>query len=60
MGYYGPSSTWKIVYIPKIMNNGARGVALVEADCHQMAMSTFQQQYAGQYLTVEKCEKLVK
>ena len=59
MGYYGPLETWKIVYIPNVMNNGMRGVALVEADCHHMAMQTFQQQYAGQYLTTESCTKLI-
>lgn len=58
MSYYGPLETWKIVYVPKVMNAGMRGVALVEADCRQMAMSTFQRQYAGQYSTVESCKKL--
>ena len=37
-----------------------RGVALVEADCRQMAMYTFQQQYAGQYTVIQSCEKLMK
>ena len=60
MGYYGPLETWKIVYYPKILNGGVLGVALVEADCHQMAMQTFQQQYAGQYHTIKSCEKLIK
>lgn len=58
--YYGPMETWKIVYIPKEMNGGMRGVALVEADSHQTAMYTFQQQYAGQFSTVETCQKLIK
>lgn len=57
--YYGPLETWKIVYVPRVMNGGMRGVAFVEADCRQMAMYTFAQQYAGQYFTVEKCEKLM-
>ena len=60
MGYYGPLVTWKIVYYPKVLNAGTLGVAFVEADCHQMAMHTFQQQYAGQYQTVKSCEKLIK
>ena len=60
MGYYGPLETWKIVYFPKDMTGGVRGVALVEADCRQQAMYTFMQQYKGQYTTVEKCEKLIK
>ena len=54
--YYGPLETWKIVYVPKVMNGGVRGVAFVEADCKQMAMRTFMQQYAGQYFTIERCE----
>ncbi len=58
--YYGPLETWKIVYVPKVMNGGVRGVAFVEADCKQMAMRTFMQQYAGQYFTIERCEKLLK
>mgnify|MGYP003292356458 CR=1 FL=1 len=60
MSYYGPLKTWKITYIPKVMNGGMRGVAFVEADCKQQAMYAFQQQYAGQYHTVEKCEELFK
>jgi hypothetical protein len=59
MSYYGPLETWKIVYCPTTLNGGVRGVALVEADCHQQAMRTFAQQYAGQYSTIEKCEKLL-
>lgn len=60
MGYYGPLETWKIVYYPKDMSGGQMGVAFVEADCHQQAMFNFQQEYAGQFRTVEKCEKLFK
>ena len=59
MSVYGPLETWKIIYVPKVMNGGVRGVALVEADSRQMAMYTFSQQYAGQYTTVERCEKLM-
>jgi hypothetical protein len=58
MGYYGPLETWKVVYNPVVKNNGMMGVALVEADCRQQALYTFSQQYAGQYTTVYKCEKL--
>ena len=50
--------TWKIVYYPTTLEGGKRGVALVEADSHSMAMFTFQQQYAGQFHTVESCKKL--
>lgn len=55
MSFYGKRSTWKIVYIPKVMNNGARGVALVEACDHQHALNQFMTEYAGQFWTVEKC-----
>ena len=57
--YYGPLETWKIVYYPKELNGGTMGVALVEADCHQQAMRTFSQQYAGQYSTIQSCKKLL-
>lgn len=60
LGNLGPTKTWKIVYVPKVMNGGMRGVAFVEADTKQWAMYTFQQQYAGQFHTVEKCEELFK
>ena len=50
-------ATWKIVYVPKVMNGGICGVALVEADTQQWAIRTFMQQYAGQYFTIERCEK---
>lgn len=59
-GCYGPLVTWKVVYYPKVRHGDAMGVAFVEADCHQMAMYTFARQYAGQYTTIYKCEKLIK
>ena len=59
MGFYGVKETWKIVYSPKIYNGGVQGVALVEAADHHDAMYTFQQQYAGQFTTVESCTKLL-
>ena len=55
---FGPAYTWKIVYVPKVMNGGIRGVALVGADTKQWAIHTFMQQYAGQYFTIERCEKV--
>ena len=58
--YYGPLTTWKVVYYPKELNGGVMGVAFVEADSHQTAMQAFRAQYAGQYFTVCKCEKLMK
>ena len=50
--------TWKVVYFPKILNAGQRGVALVEATNRSDALYYFQTNYAGQYHTVESCEKL--
>ena len=50
--------TWKIVYIPKVMNGGIRGVAFVEAATEQEASFAFKQQYANEYFTIDKIEKL--
>jgi hypothetical protein len=58
MGFYGKWETWKVVYIPKVMNGGLRGVALVEAGDYAHAMQSFREQYSGQYTTVESCKKL--
>ena len=52
------SKLWKITYYPKELNGGIRGVALVEADTKHWAIYTFQQQYAGQYHTIDRCEEL--
>ena len=57
--YYGPLETWKVVYYPVNRGAGEVGVALVEADCHQQAMYTFSRQYAGQYITIISCKKLL-
>lgn len=52
--------TYKIVYYLKDWNNGQnRGVALVEAVNRSDAMYYFQTHYAGQYSTIETCEKLL-
>ena len=59
MSMYGKYETWKIVYVPVVMNNGMRGVALVEAVDRQHAMNQFMTQYQGQYFTVESCSKLL-
>ena len=56
---WGPTSTWKVVYVPTILHAGEHGVALVEAVDRQTAMSTFYSQYAGEYHTVESCTKLI-
>ena len=59
MSGYGPKETWKVVYYPKELNGGRRGVALVEAENRHQAMYYFSQQYVGEYSAVEKCEKLL-
>ncbi len=59
MSYYGPSVTWKVVYSPKEMNNGRKGVALIEAPDKHAAMYNFSQEYAGQYFTIQSCTKLL-
>ena len=45
---FGKKETWKIVYNlpPEQQNNGAMGVAFVEAENRQEAMRTFMQQYS--------------
>ena len=58
MSVYGKYETYKIVYYPKIQNNGQMGVALVEAGDWAHAMGIFQEQYAGQFHTRKTCEKL--
>lgn len=60
MGIYGPLETWKVVYYPTDMSAWQMGVALIEAESQHQAVYTFKQQYAGQYRTVESCEKLMK
>ena len=62
MSYYNGNDTWKVVYTlpPRLVNNGARGVALVEASSRAHAMSVFQQEYAGQFFTVESCKLLIE
>lgn len=61
MSFYGKWETWKIVYIlpAHLQNNGARGVALIEAGDRQHAMNQFMNQYQGQYSTVESCTRLL-
>jgi hypothetical protein len=51
--------TWKIVYYPKVMDAGKRGVAIVEAWTRQEAMYTFSKDYAGEYSTIASCTKLL-
>ena len=61
MSFYGKWETYKIIYNlpPAQQNNGAKGVALVEAGDRSHAISIFQQQYWGQFSTIESCEKLI-
>lgn len=59
MSFYGKWETWKIVYYPVGSSGGTRGLAFVEAGDYGHAMQTFREQYAGEYVTVEKCEKLL-
>lgn len=59
MSLYGTMQTWKVVYSPKELKGGTRGVALIEAVDRQQAMYTFSQQYAGQYFVIESCQKLI-
>lgn len=60
MSIYGPTETWKVIYYPNDMSGWQMGVALVEAASQQQAMFTFKQEYAGQYRTVDSCERLIK
>ena len=53
--------TWKVVYyLPSNQWSGGniRGVAFVEAHTQAEASYAFKQQYAGQFSTIEKIEKL--
>lgn len=58
MAFYGTWDTWKIVYVPKVMNGGIRGVAFVQAGDRGHAMQTFRELYSGEYTTVESIEKV--
>lgn len=58
MGFYGKWDTWKIVYYPKNMNGGIRGVAFVEAGDRAHASYTFRQMYEGQYHTIDSITKV--
>lgn len=53
--------TWKIVYVlpgEQWKGGSIHGVALVEAATKPEASFTFKQQYAGQFHTIEKIEKI--
>jgi hypothetical protein len=55
----GKYETYKIVYNPVVFNNGYRGVALIEAVSRAHAIDLFQEQYRGQFSTIDTCEKLL-
>lgn len=53
--------TWKVVYyLPSHQWTGSsiRGVGFVDACTQAEASWAFKQQYAGQYFTIEKIEKI--
>lgn len=55
---YGKTETYKVVYIPRQLDGGKKGVAFVEAENRQHAMHVFQEEFSGQFHTIETCEKL--
>jgi hypothetical protein len=59
MSIYGKYETYKIVYNYKYQNNGQVGVAFIEAGNESHAMTIFQEQYAGQFHTIQSCTKLL-
>lgn len=61
MSLFGKYETWKVVYIlpPAQQNNGAKGVALIEATDRAHALGIFMREYAGQFHTIDTCEKLL-
>ena len=50
--------TWKVVYVPRQMNGGMRGVAFVEAATQAEASFAFKMQYAGAFFTIERIERI--
>jgi hypothetical protein len=50
---HGTTETWKVVYFPRELDAGRKGVALIEAASRSEASCFFQQQYAGQYHTID-------
>lgn len=57
MSNYGSYETWKVVYYPKVLNAGMRGVAFIEAQTQAEASYFFKLQYEGQFSTIERIEK---
>lgn len=64
MAFYGKWDTYKVVY--RLAHNKKNdsnlgsdiGVALVEAGDRAHAMQVFNEQYAGEYFTINSIEKL--
>lgn len=52
------TETWKVVYFPKVLNAGMRGVAFVEAKTQAEASYYFKQQYVGEFSAIERIERL--
>ena len=60
-GNHHMTHTWKVVYfLPSAQWTGGsiRGVAFVQAATQPEASFAFKHQYAGQFSTIEKIEKL--
>ena len=55
---FGKTKTWKVVYYPKVLNAGIRGVAFIEAATRSDAIYSFQCQYAGQFSTIDSCTEV--
>ena len=55
---YG-TKTFKVVYYPKVLNAGIMGVAFIEAENWAAAMTAFQNQYAGQFHTIQSCTEVL-
>ena len=62
MSFYGAWETWKVTYyLPSSQWSGfhTKGVAFVEAGDRAHASQVFREQYAGQYSTIDRIEKLL-
>ena len=58
MSFYGTWKTWKTVYTPKVLDEGMQCVAFVKAETQAEASYFFKQQYAGEFHTIERIERL--
>ena len=57
---FGQTKTWKVVYHlpPEKQNGGIMGVAFIEAVSRFEAIFSFQQQYSGQFFTIDSCTEV--